>query len=183
MVADAAFCFGSGEASCGFFGNLLVADVRSGPAGENPTRTVRYTSGLGMGRGLIDAKASCLNVDGDTAVIGYTGRVTGFLFPEGLFTTGLIRVVDRGGADSSLDSFEIDRGGLFETPVPGPQDCAAFPGDGEGVSVNELGDIVVRDAPAVPTTKEQCRNGGWRNFPGFRNQGQCVAFVERGPRP
>ena len=34
----------------------------------------------------------------------------------------------------------------------------------------------------VPTSKEQCKNGGWRNFPEFKNQGQCVAFVERGPK-
>ena len=39
---------------------------------------------------------------------------------------------------------------------------------------------------AAPTSMEQCRNGGWRAFPAFKNQGQCVAFVERvaerGPR-
>jgi hypothetical protein len=36
---------------------------------------------------------------------------------------------------------------------------------------------------AVPTSKDQCKNGGWRNFPNFKNQGQCIAFVERGPGP
>jgi hypothetical protein len=35
----------------------------------------------------------------------------------------------------------------------------------------------------VPTSKDQCRNGGWRNFPGFKNPGECVAFVQRGPKP
>jgi hypothetical protein len=29
----------------------------------------------------------------------------------------------------------------------------------------------------VPTSKEQFKNGGWRNFPQFKNQGQCIAFV------
>jgi hypothetical protein len=35
--------------------------------------------------------------------------------------------------------------------------------------------------PAVPTTKEQCKDRGFEDFPalGFRNQGECVAFVER----
>ena len=30
-----------------------------------------------------------------------------------------------------------------------------------------------------PTNKEQCKNGGWRDFtdPAFKNQGQCVSFV------
>ena len=31
-----------------------------------------------------------------------------------------------------------------------------------------------------PTSKEQCKNGGWRNFPQFKNQGQCIAFVSDG---
>ena len=30
---------------------------------------------------------------------------------------------------------------------------------------------------SAPATKQECKNGGWRNFPQFKNQGQCVAFV------
>jgi hypothetical protein len=182
VIADAADCFGTMPADCNVVGDLFRADVRSGPAGENPTGTVRHTSGFGMGRGFVDAQPTCLNVTGDTAIIGFAGRVTGFLAPEGIFITGLIRVVDRGGAGSRLDTFEFRRDQLSETPVPGPLDCSAFSG-GDGVRVNEIGDIVVHDAPAVPTTKAQCQNGGWRDFPGFRNQGQCVAVVNRGPKP
>jgi hypothetical protein len=44
------------------------------------------------------------------------------------------------------------------------------------------GDIVVVDAPPLPTSKEQCKQGGYAAF-GFTNQGQCVAFVQRGPKP
>jgi hypothetical protein len=31
----------------------------------------------------------------------------------------------------------------------------------------------------VPTSKSQCKKGGWKNFtdPKFKNQGQCVAYV------
>lgn len=31
-----------------------------------------------------------------------------------------------------------------------------------------------------PALKEDCKNGGWRDFPGFNNQGQCIAFVSGG---
>ena len=38
------------------------------------------------------------------------------------------------------------------------------------------------DAPLLPTSKAQCKNGGWRNYPQFKNQGQCVAFVRQQAR-
>jgi hypothetical protein len=31
----------------------------------------------------------------------------------------------------------------------------------------------------TPTNKNQCKNNGWKNFPEFKHQGQCVSFVER----
>lgn len=40
-------------------------------------------------------------------------------------------------------------------------------------SGNSIGRI-----PVVPTGKEQCRHGGWRNFAQFKNQDACVRFVE-----
>jgi len=35
------------------------------------------------------------------------------------------------------------------------------------------------EAPADPVTKDDCKDGGWMAY-GFRNQGQCIAFVETG---
>lgn len=34
----------------------------------------------------------------------------------------------------------------------------------------------------LPTTKAQCRNGGWRNYGVFTNQGDCVSFVRHQAR-
>jgi len=33
--------------------------------------------------------------------------------------------------------------------------------------------------PAAPTSADQCKNGGWRDYPalGFKNQGDCVSYV------
>jgi hypothetical protein len=38
---------------------------------------------------------------------------------------------------------------------------------------------------AQPQTKADCKKGGWENFPGlaFKNQGQCIKFVNTGKRP
>lgn len=62
---------------------------------------------------------------------------------------------------------------------------------GLGVSIVAAGTFAQALAPSEakartneygsPTTKQQCKNGGYRAF-GFKNQGQCVAFVERGPK-
>ena len=61
-------------------------------------------------------------------------------------------------------------------------DCAA-----PGVTpqlIPTVGDFRVTDAPSVPTTKDQCKDGGWTRYGArFKNQGRCVAFVERGPKP
>jgi hypothetical protein len=37
---------------------------------------------------------------------------------------------------------------------------------------------------AAPTTADDCKNGGWRNYPelGFKNQGDCVSYVATGGR-
>jgi hypothetical protein len=33
---------------------------------------------------------------------------------------------------------------------------------------------------ALPTSKEQCKNDGWRDYPQFKNEGDCVSFVAGG---
>jgi hypothetical protein len=55
-----------------------------------------------------------------------------------------------------------------------------------GVSDNTLARVLIGtftvvppEAPADPATQDDCKDGGWMAF-GFRNQGQCVAFVETG---
>lgn len=56
-------------------------------------------------------------------------------------------------------------------------DCS-LPFDG-GVARLTNGRALAFDAPVLPTSKAQCKNGGWRNFPQFKNQGQCVAAFPR----
>ena len=49
-----------------------------------------------------------------------------------------------------------------------------------GLSFPHGGDI----ATSSPTSKDQCKGGGWRNYPQFKNQGDCVSFVAtRGENP
>jgi hypothetical protein len=39
---------------------------------------------------------------------------------------------------------------------------------------------LAQPVPLAPTSVAQCMNGGWQNFPQFKNQGACVSFVTKG---
>ena len=71
------------------------------------------------------------------------------------------------------------------TSIPSRQPPTVCPRKLQSASDYQVlsGDIVVTDATVRPTSKAQCANDGWRQFGGmFKNQGQCVAYVERGPK-
>ena len=47
------------------------------------------------------------------------------------------------------------------------------------ITVN--GQLQVPETTSMPTSKDDCKNGGWQNFtPAFKNQGDCVSFVATG---
>jgi hypothetical protein len=46
-----------------------------------------------------------------------------------------------------------------------------------GSCAGPLVDDVVVEAAPLPTSKEQCKNGGWQVFSIFENQGDCISFV------
>ena len=41
-------------------------------------------------------------------------------------------------------------------------------------------DISATLTPALPSTKDNCKSGGWPDFGVFKNQGDCVSFVATG---
>jgi hypothetical protein len=56
--------------------------------------------------------------------------------------------------------------------------CSSHDTNGNNASASFT--ITVR--VGFPTDKNQCKNDGWKRFtyPSFKNQGECVSFVERG---
>jgi hypothetical protein len=170
----------------------LFADAHSGPAGETPTGTVRWGERIMGGAGFLasEDRVTCLAVNGRSAVIGVAGTTNLVRFGFTVWNAGLIRVTDGGGAGSKLDTFEFDveYGPIPVFPIPppppppDPTDCSSFPA-GQAVQVNEQGDLVVDDIKPLPTSKDQCKGGGWRSYGVFKNQGACVSFVNRGSLP
>jgi hypothetical protein len=170
----------------------LSVEVESGPAGENPDGTLTWND-LGItpgGSTGSQTEATCLSASGRVAIIGVTGSLrrggSGGAFPIPI--AGLVRVVDAGGPDSGADTFQfaIQTGPEDGPPLPGPTSCSTFPGTfPTGSSLfpdftNETRDVTVTDTRALPSSKEECKNGGWRSFGVFANQGDCVSFVATG---
>lgn len=147
---------------------IFVFDAHSDPSGENSAGTVRIDIESPPGSGVIDtfdtAQVTCLDVSANRATIGGQSQSGGFAL---VFFVG-----DNDGAGQDRSRTSV--GG------PVPSVCPAFPST--GLSPIFGGDITVHDAVPFPSSKEQCKNGGWRRFPGFKNQGDCVSFVAPGDK-
>jgi hypothetical protein len=105
---------------------------------------------------LFSGQVSCLAVSGNVALLNVQSAVFGAV---------AVRITDAGATGDTFEAF----------PVPGCPVAA-----GSYLDFPFSGNLVVVDAPRLPTSKEQCKNGGWRSFGVFRNQGDCVSFVATG---
>ncbi len=186
-----------------FYTNIRI-DARSGPSGQTPTGTVGiYECERGI-CGLIPSErggdVTCLRVEGNRAIIGYYGPI--YQDPVSLDRIrfrGLVEVVDNGPPSERADELTVVARPVFigfpdpDVPIttcpatlpPGaeyhPFPPPPNPDDPEaGHLSNSPQDFTVTDAQSIPTSKDQCKNNGWRNFPGFKNQGDCVSFVATG---
>jgi hypothetical protein len=117
--------------------------------------------------GPFNGPVTCLAVSGNTAIIG--ADILNAPIPQhGV----LVRVRDIATPNAGQDTFENLTGLAVPTSCPSSLPSVSFSG------VANPGEVIVHDAQPVPTAKDQCKNGGWKAF-GFRNQGSCVAFVNR----
>jgi hypothetical protein len=147
------------------FGHVIwELHATSGPNGENPSGLVRFSNGPANFGGPV----TCLNVSGDTATITFVSDPSIIAFPP--INAGVendaVTVTD-GQPDTFAPTAQSNM----------PIECPPPPPDPSRLEPLSNGDITVVDAQ-VPTTKAQCKNGGWKEF-GFKNQGLCIAFVNR----
>jgi hypothetical protein len=156
VIGTGTFLSGVGEAGFDFA-------ATSGPMGESPTGHVILT----LPDLRIEGTVKCLRVlDANTAVVGiFVSAVNQSAF-VGITTDGSTQV--------------ISVFGFVTNGTIGPSDCPAVILGGNLNVVS--GRIVITDAQPFPTARDQCKNGGWAQF-GFKNQGQCVAFVQHRPQP
>jgi hypothetical protein len=63
-----------------------------------------------------------------------------------------------------------------QIPQPVVGDTVTLTNDSAfSVTIDESATLVT-----APTSKAQCMHGGWKNFPQFKNQGDCLSFVATG---
>jgi hypothetical protein len=130
-----------------------------------------------------------LHVSGNQATIGFCGPIQDRAFTGLSRNVGFVTVTDNGPTGDVVDYSAVSV--YIDPSQPLPETCPSSP-SGSSFDLHWVipatsplpqwaQDFVVHDAPDHPTSKDQCKDGGWKSF-AFQNQGQCVAFVERGPK-
>jgi hypothetical protein len=134
---------------------FVTIDVHSGPSGEAPTGFLetQFTGGR--------VPASCLNVVGNAAVINFRSPGGG--------PAAQVLIVDNGPTGDVFAASLTSDPSVCPAPAGFVPETGPFP--------LSSGDYVVVDDRPLPTSKRECKQGGWRRFGVFKNQGDCVSFV------
>jgi hypothetical protein len=187
----------------GFFRTFVSVDAHSGPSGEAPNGSVVINiCPLGpctTRASSLGGTVTCMNVQDNRAIIGIYGTAVDVAFSGIVRLRGFLEVVDNGSpgvgrdtlaheshnveilfnpsADVPLTSCpaSITPGLVLPTgPLPLAPD-ASDPDWGRFSGLRQ--DFVVVDTKPLPTSTDQCKNGGWRTYGVFKNQGDCVSYV------
>jgi hypothetical protein len=142
-----------------FCGGPLAISAQSGPSGENPTGQI---SGACPPTGPV----TCLDVSTFDSPGGFTDQTASLTVagPAGPLVFVIFKTVRFGSGIG----------------VAAGSDCTQTVSN--ALNLGFTGSIDIVDAPPLPTSKDQCKNGGWRTFGVFKNQGDCASFVATGGR-
>jgi hypothetical protein len=147
----------------------IVFDAHSGLSGENPSGSVAWSDrSVFMG-----GPVTCLTVTSNRATIGFENQHDGSPTLNG----GFLFVEDNGMPGAGQDNIRA-------ILVPGAAPTVCPPNTEVYNESNTVasGELTVHDAPAFPTSKDQCKHGGWQSYGVFKNQGDCVRFVRHQAR-
>ncbi len=144
--------------------------AESDSSGQNPAGSVSFHVGQPPSDFAFSGPVTCLSVTGPDHGAGtLAAPTTAVMNAQTNFGLETIQLVDNGGGG-------VDAMFAAEFAFRAPSDCS--PISPPFTVPLTSGRAVVFDVPLLPTSKAQCKNGGWRSYGTmFKNQGQCVAFV------
>ncbi len=184
-------------------GHTVSGSVNCSPS--NPARVLNYSNGSGtLNDGLFDTTHLLMTRTDDQ---GQPMQPVITVHLGGIYTINEIRLLKGNSSFTDITGATVQIGGtaipFLSTPVGGDPLSVLLDLRGTalaGIPTNQLavknftasffgspidqfgiGEVEVDGSDVVlsPTTKDQCKNGGWENF-GFKNQGQCIKYVNTG---
>jgi hypothetical protein len=121
----------------------------------------------------VSGSVTCLSVTGPDQGFGTsTAPTTAVMRVTTSIGLDEVTVVDKGANDFQAEPLNAT---IQAAPVSGPATDCSTPLSG-GHQLTD-GHAAIFDAPVLPTSKDQCMDGGWQTFGVFKNQGDCVSFV------
>ena len=92
--------------------------------------------------------------------------------------SGLVYSTYLGGSDSDIGvGIALDGGGSAYVGAIRTRPISRRPQGQLRRPSLALQDAFVAKIATLPTSADQCKNGGWKTFGVFKNQGDCVSFV------
>ncbi|HEY8028181.1 MAG TPA: hypothetical protein VIE38_01600 [Gaiellaceae bacterium] len=161
---------------CGPSGSatIVASGTASGPYSGTYTETLTFDY---ASNAMVDGTATFTITTADSTVTGTEQAAGGevFCFADGGFTSKFETTYSATISTSAGQFHDEGTWGGFVVTEPNP----AFIGGFGGTFTSTLPNGPI---PLLPTSKDQCKKGGWQSFGVFKNQGDCVSFVATGGR-
>jgi hypothetical protein len=153
----------SGNSASGCSGTFSVTGSATGPYSGTFTETGTFS--------LFVNNATFTITSGTTTITGSKtrgagGGATGSCFPPSQSSFGL----------SYTATIHTPNGNFHDEGTSAQQ--VAITSAGAATLTETFASSLAQPVPIAPTSKDQCKNDGWKAFPQFKNQGECVSFVQ-----
>jgi hypothetical protein len=172
--------------SAGVSGDTVVAGAPDATVNGNANQGAAYVFGI------LNSTSTAVNCSPNTVAVGHSTKCTATVTDtaaNGQRTpTGTVSFTSSGPGAFSPNQCTLSQASpgvasCSVTYTPGPSGAlrsdtitASYGGDSTHTPSGETTTVKVQ-----PTSEADCKKDGWKNY-GFRNQGQCIKFVNHGER-
>ncbi len=134
-------------------------------------------SGVGSLRPLIDFQASYSIQSGSTTVTG-TKHIPPDVSPPAV--AQCYRTVIAGSGGVCVRSAVGSGNFTYQATIRSATGTTSTSGNGGTNIFQHRFEPSCNFGPDLPTSTEQCKKGGWQQYGVFKNQGDCVSYVQTG---